>query len=55
MNKSISTRQIILILLVSLLSLKVLYLPSLLASNIGRNSFVYDEFKINRFLKFIKI
>ena len=41
MNKSISTRQIILILLVSLLSLKVLYLPSLLASNIGRNSFVY--------------
>ena len=41
MKKLVSTRQIIVILLISLLTLKVLYLPSLLSNDIGRDSYIY--------------
>lgn len=41
MKKLVSTRQIIVILLISILTLKVLYLPSLLANDIGRDSYIY--------------
>lgn len=41
MKKEISTRQIILILIISLITLKVLYLPSILANDIGRDAFLY--------------
>ena len=41
MKKLVSTRQIILILLISVLTLKVLYLPSLLANSVERDSYIF--------------
>ena len=41
MTKEVSTRQIILILIISLATLKVLYLPSLLANGVGRDSYIF--------------
>ena len=41
MKKMVQTRQVIFILILSLMTLKVLYLPSLLARDIGRDLYIY--------------
>ena len=41
MKKLVSQRQLILILLISVVALKVLFLPSLLAKEIGRDAYIY--------------
>ena len=41
MKKLVSVRQLILILIISMVTLKVLFLPSLLAKDIGRDSYLF--------------
>ena len=40
-TKLVSTRQLILILIISMVTLKVLFLPSLLAKDVGRDSYFF--------------
>lgn len=46
MKKLISTRQLIFILIISMLTLKVLFLPSLLVKDIGRDSYLFFFFML---------
>lgn len=46
MDKSVSTRQLLLILIVSMVTLKVLYLPSLLAKDMGRDAYLFVFFML---------
>ncbi len=46
MNKTISTRQLLLVLIVSMVTLKVLYLPSLLAKDLGRDAYLFVLFML---------
>ncbi len=46
MQKTVTTRQLIFILVISVLTLKVLFLPNVLATNIGRDGYIFLFFML---------